>query len=119
MCYHYGFLKNENMKYKKIELNGYNVLNMFPVYVETLYNGREPFKIVGVRQNQVELEGDYSGGTHNTIGKQWFNNSEVFVVKSVCEEQLKSNGCQVHNVNCCGGGSVINKSVPYWDSLVS
>ena len=30
-----------------------------------------------------------------------------------------TNGCQVHNVNCCGGGSVINKHVSYWDALVS
>jgi hypothetical protein len=36
---------------------------MYPVYVKELYEGREPFKIVGIRQNQVELEGDYSGAT--------------------------------------------------------
>jgi hypothetical protein len=41
---------------------------MYPVYVKELYEGREPFKIVGIRQNQVELEGDYSGGTHNAVG---------------------------------------------------
>jgi len=29
-------------------------------------------KIVGLRENLVELEGDYSGGTNKTIGKQWF-----------------------------------------------
>lgn len=107
------------MKYKKLEIGGYNVLNMYPVYVENLYRGREPFKIVGVRENEVELEGDYSGGTHNTIGKSWHKNTEVFVVTTVCDEQLKPKGCQVHNVNCCGGGSVINKHIPYWESLVS
>lgn len=107
------------MKYKKEKINGYNVLNMYPVYVESLYEGREPFTIVGIRKDEVELEGDYSGGTHNTVGKQWFKNDEVFVVKTICDEQLKPNGCQVHNVNCCGGGSVIKESVSYWDSLVS
>jgi hypothetical protein len=65
---------------------------MYPVYVKELYEGREPFKIVGIRQNQVELEGDYSGGTHNSVGVQWFNKDEVFVVKSICDEQLKPNG---------------------------
>jgi hypothetical protein len=103
------------MKYKKIEIKGYDVLNMYPVYVKELYEGREPFKIVGIRQNQVELEGDYSGGTHNAVGTQWFNKDEVFVVKSICDEQLKPNGCQVHNIYCCGGGSVINKHISYWD----
>lgn len=106
------------MKYKKLPIKGYDVLNMYPVYVETLYNGHEPFKIVGIRENQVELEGDYSA-MNNTIGKQWFDKKEVFIVKEVCDEQLRPNGCQVHNVNCCGGGSVINKHIVYWDSLVN
>jgi len=30
------------------------------VYHEKLYWGREPMKIVGIRENEVELEGDYS-----------------------------------------------------------
>jgi hypothetical protein len=76
---------------------------MYPVYVKELYEGREPFKIVGIRQTQVELEGDYSE-VHNAVGTQWFNKEEVFVVKSICDEQLKPNGCQVHNIYCCGGG---------------
>jgi hypothetical protein len=29
-------------------------------------------KIVGIREHQVELEGDFSGGTHHTVGKAWF-----------------------------------------------
>lgn len=107
------------MKYQKVSINGYNTLNMYPVYVKNLYEGREPFTIVGIRKDEVELEGDYSGGTHNTVGKQWFKNEEVFAVSTVCDEQLKLNGCQVHNVNCCGGGSVINKHVSYWYGLVS
>lgn len=50
--------------------------------------------------------------------EDWFDDNEVFVVKTVCEEQLKPNGCQFHNVNCCDG-SVINKHVSYWDTLVN
>jgi hypothetical protein len=106
------------MKYKKIAINGYGFLNMYPVYVERLYDGKEPFKIVGIRQNQVELEGDFSA-MNNTIGQQWFNHSEVFVVKTICEEQLKHNGCQVHNIYCCGGGSVINTHIEYWKELLT
>ncbi len=106
------------MKYKKIPIKGYNILNMYPVYVEKLYDGREPFKIVGIRENQVEIEGDFSA-MNNIIRQQWFNNDEVFVVSTVCDEQLKPNGCQIHNINCCGGGSVINKHVSYQKDLVS
>ena len=102
--------------YKKLPVKSYKALNMYPVYIEDLYEGREPFKIVGIRENQVELEGDYSA-MNNTIGKQWFDDDKVFVVTTVCDEQLKPNGCQIHNVNCCGGGSVINKHTNYWDNL--
>jgi hypothetical protein len=107
------------MKYKKQSIKGYKVMNMYPVYIEGIYYGHEPFKVVGIRENQVELEGDFSGGTHNVCQKDWFDDDKVFVVKTVCDEQLKPNGCQIHNVNCCGGGSVINKHVSYWDALVS
>lgn len=103
--------------YKKLPVKSYKVLNMYPVYIEDLYEGREPFKIVGIRENQVELEGDYSA-MNNTIGKQWFDDDKVFVVTTVCDEQLKPSGCQIHNVNCGGGGSVIYKHTNYWDNLV-
>ena len=105
-------------KYKKIPVERYKVLNMYPVYIETVYGGKEPFKIVGIREKQVELQGDFSGGTHNVSQKDWFDDDKVFVVKTVCEEQLRPNGCQLHNLHCCGGGSVIDKHVSYWDDIV-
>jgi hypothetical protein len=30
-----------------------------------------PFEVVGVRADEIEIEGDWSGGTHNTIGRDW------------------------------------------------
>jgi hypothetical protein len=111
-------LELNSIKYKKISIKGYKILNMYPVYIESVYDGHEPFKIVGIRENQVELEGDFSGGTHNVIQKGWFDDDEVFVVSTVCKEQLKPNGCQEHNLYCCGGGSVINKHADkYWKNL--
>lgn len=103
-------------KYKKLPIKGYKVLNMYPVYVEGLYYGHEPFKIVGIREDQVELDGDFSGGTHNVRQKDWFKDDRCFVISTVCEEQLRAGGCQLPNVHCCGGGTVINKHVNYWDS---
>lgn len=100
--------------YKKKELKGYNILNMYPVYNEKIYNGHEPFKIVGIRENEVELEGDFSGGTHLVRNKDWFKNEDCFVVEKLCPEELKNNGCQLPNVNCCGGSSVISSHVEYW-----
>lgn len=82
-----------------MSITGYNVLNMYPVYVEKLYNGQKSVKIVGIRKNQVELIRDYSA-INNIIKTQWFNNEEIFVVSTVCIEELNPNGCQIHNVNC-------------------
>lgn len=106
------------MKYKKIPIKGYKVLNMYPVYIEGVYYGQEPFKVVGIREGQVELEGDFSGGTHNVCQKDWFKDDKVFVVREVCDKQLQPNDCQERNVYCCGGGNVINKHVEYWNTLV-
>lgn len=107
-------------KYKKEKLGWGSIqLGMYPVYVNSVYEGREPLKIVGIRENEVELEGDYSGGTHDVTQKQWFKTSDCFVLYSVCEQQLKPNGCQVHNVNCCGGGSLQLKHIDkYWENLI-
>ena len=41
------------------------------VYHRAVYEHREPLKIVGIRQDELELEGDYSGGTHGVKQKQW------------------------------------------------
>jgi hypothetical protein len=46
-------------------------INQFVCHKD-IYKGGELMKIVGLRENEVELEGDYSGGTNNTIGRQWF-----------------------------------------------
>tara|TARA_R110000868_G_scaffold119513_5_gene317279 strand:- start:19692 stop:20006 length:315 start_codon:yes stop_codon:yes gene_type:complete len=102
------------MNYKKLPITGYKELNIYPIYIEDVYNGHEPFKIVGIRENQIELEGDFSGGIHKVVQRDWFSDERCFVVSTVCPEQLKPNGCQVHNVNCCGGGSIIDKHTEYW-----
>lgn len=41
------------------------------VYHRDVYAHKEPLKVVGIREYELELEGDYSGGTHNLIQKQW------------------------------------------------
>lgn len=46
------------MKYRKLPASNYKTLNMYPVYITGVYDGKEPFKIVGIRENQIELEGD-------------------------------------------------------------
>lgn len=45
-------------------------LGMF-VYHINLYDGHERMKVIGIREKQIELEGDYSGGTHNVCQSDW------------------------------------------------
>ena len=69
-------------KYIKKDIKGYNVLNMYPVYSDKIYKGKEPFKIVGIRENEVELQGDFSA-INNTIGTEWFKNEDVFIISTI------------------------------------
>jgi hypothetical protein len=41
------------------------------VYHLDVYDGKEELEIVGIRRTQIELRGDWSGGTNNTIGDCW------------------------------------------------
>lgn len=40
-------------------------------YHRDVYDGKELMEIVGIRKDEVELRGDYSGGTHNVIQDSW------------------------------------------------
>ncbi len=40
--------------------------------VTTEYYDDEIFEVVGIRENELELKGDWSGGTHNVCQKSWY-----------------------------------------------
>ena|ERR1017187_1326871 len=70
------------------------------VFHETLYHGKELMKVVGIRETQVELEGDYSGGTHLVCQKDWLPIKGLFRLRKVCEQNEKFGTCQLPNVHC-------------------
>ena len=41
------------------------------VYHRSVYEHKEPLKVVGITEDQLFLEGDYSGGTHNICQRAW------------------------------------------------
>jgi hypothetical protein len=41
------------------------------VTIEYYYH-REEFEVVGIRETELELQGDWSGGTHCVSGKDWY-----------------------------------------------
>jgi hypothetical protein len=38
-----------------------------------LYGGKETFEIIGIKKDEVLLEGDFSGGTHNVKQESWMS----------------------------------------------
>jgi hypothetical protein len=37
-----------------------------------MYNHGEVFEVVGIRESELELKGDWSGGTHNVSQSGWY-----------------------------------------------
>lgn len=41
------------------------------VYHRSVYEHKEPLKVVGILEDKLLLEGDYSGGTNNILQRDW------------------------------------------------
>ncbi|HWR94676.1 MAG TPA: hypothetical protein VN192_05710 [Flavobacterium sp.] len=41
------------------------------VYHRSVYEHKEPLKIVGILEDKLLLEGYFSGGTHNVVQRDW------------------------------------------------
>ena len=70
------------------------------VFHDDLYHGNQLMTIVGVRENSVELEGDYSGGTHAVKQRDWQSIKGTFRLRRVCEQYEKFGICTLPNVHC-------------------
>ena len=57
-------------------------INDFVVHPE-IYYGNEVFRVVGIRTepDEVELEGDWSGGTHNVCQRGWYKIEGIKIVE--------------------------------------
>jgi len=73
---------------------------LMEVYHDQIYKGEEKMKIVGIRQSEIELEGDYSGGTHNVVQKSWLPIQGAFRLRKQCEQHEKFGTCTLPNVHC-------------------
>lgn len=70
------------------------------VFHEDIYKGRELMKVVGIRANSIELNGDYSGGTNPSNNSEWFPLKGTFQLVKLCDEIAKSGTCTLHNLHC-------------------
>lgn len=70
------------------------------VYHDKIYKGEELMEVVGLRTNSIELQGDYSGGTHNVVQSDWHPIDGAFRLRKVCEQHEKFGTCTLHNLHC-------------------
>ena len=47
------------------------------VYHKDFYNYKDPFKVVGIRQHELELEGNFSSIAQIVIQKSWVPINEI------------------------------------------
>ncbi len=66
---YHTFIVNKVLKLNANQENDFKLGQK--VYHKRVYNGREQLTIIGIRTNFLELEGDYSGGTHNVCQSDW------------------------------------------------
>ncbi len=70
------------------------------VYHKDIYRGRELMEIVGIRKDTVELEGDWSGGTHAVTQKDWMPIDGLIDANwKLCPNKADGD-CPLHNLNC-------------------
>lgn len=70
------------------------------VFHEDVYGGKEPLEIVGIREHELELKGDYSGGTRLIRQKDWLPIKGTFRLRKVCADGDRDGGCPLPNVHC-------------------
>lgn len=63
------------LKFDEVKLNSI-------VYHVDVYNYKEPLRVVGIREDQLELEGNYSEGVNNIRKKQWLPISGVSTIEN-------------------------------------
>ncbi len=70
------------------------------VYHKSIYNGKELMESVGIRKGSVELQGDYSGGTHDVVQSDWLPIEGLIDANwKLCSEKINGS-CPHHNLHC-------------------
>ena len=75
------------------------------VYHRDIYSHKELMKITGLTKDTVELEGDYSGGTHNVIQKSWYPIKGISrIYNHTYKEKVRKNAIDIETlaIPCAG-----------------
>lgn len=85
------------------------------VYHRSVYSHKEPLKVVGIKLDKLELEGDYSGGTHNVVQKQWMPLKGVSrIYNHAYKEECRKEAIAVETLAIPAAGS---KDTAYLDMM--
>lgn len=84
------------------------------VYHRSIYEHKEPLKVVGIAEDKLLLEGDFSGGTHNVVQRGWlpikgtsrvYNYAfkvkarhDVFIIKASLNNQQEASQGPTYNI---------------------
>lgn len=75
------------------------------VYHRSVYEHKEPLKVVGILEDKLQLEGDYSGGTHNVCQRSWLPIKGISRVHNhAFKEQARKNAIAIETlaIPCAG-----------------
>jgi hypothetical protein len=94
------------------------------VYHRNVYDHREPLKIVGIRENELELEGDYSGGTNIFCEKDWLPITGVsriynHVYKKECRDYVIKNKKLIHLIKDKYSVELLNYIEEVYDMILN
>ncbi len=61
----------------------------------------EIFEIIGERKEEIEIQGDFSAGTHGVCQSQWSKKTLIkeFPANKICPEKIDGS-CPHHNLHC-------------------
>lgn len=66
------------------------------VYHRSVYEHKEALKVVGITEDKLLLEGDYSGGTHNVVQRDWLPIKGTSIIKNYAlKERARENAYKV------------------------
>jgi hypothetical protein len=88
------------------------------VYHRSVYEHKEPLKVVGITEDKLLLEGDYSGGTHNVCQRDWLPIKGTSLIHShAFKEKARKDAIAIETLAIPCAGSTDNTFVTMMDMV--
>jgi len=88
------------------------------VYHRSVYEHKEPLKVVGILEDKLFLEGDYSGGTNNVCQRDWLPiKGTSFIHNHAFKEKARKDAITIETLAIPCAGSTDNTFVAMMDMV--